>query len=213
MHDQLVIFDERKDSFSILSKLQTTTLIVGSKCGEQYRTLYDQLLSLNIITQQNGLSQTLRKAEDNYAGIDNYTWRANERIRSKNVRPLSVLRACLDLVRLKSKLKRYGFEAILNDMRVSKQNLIKPASALPFSALENYANDIYTASIILPFKIKCLESSICIFNHAIKSGKPCDFIIGIQLFNFLSHDWIEADGQVVADKKDLSTKLPIILKT
>jgi len=212
VHDQLVIFDEKKDLFSILSKLQTTTLIIGNKHCERYRTLYDHLLSLNIITRQNGFSQTLRKAQENYTGIDNYTWRADERIRPKNIRPLSILRACLDLVRLKSKFMRHGFEAILNDMRTSKQHLIKTVFPPTFNELENYANDIYIASLILPFKIKCLESSICVFNHTIKSGKTCDFIIGIQLFDFLSHAWIEVDGKVVADKNDLSTKLPIILK-
>lgn len=211
MHNQLIILNERNDSYMILSEDQTKILTESDKSCKQYNDIFKELVSLNVLSKANGPPQLLNKANDDYEGVDNYTWRTNRGSLLKSFRLLSILQAFLDLIYLKIKLVRHGLGSVLNDMRASKKYLKTDNEIYHIDNLENYVHGIHTASLLLPFKVKCLESSICIFNHIIKSGKSCDFFIGVQLFDFLSHAWVEIDGKVVADDKDLSRKLPKIL--
>ncbi|MDD0967828.1 MULTISPECIES: lasso peptide biosynthesis B2 protein [Pseudomonas] len=211
MHNQLVILDERRDSYTVFSEAQTKVLIEGDKLNDQYYAMCKKLTALNVISHSN-TPQTLITAKENYEGVDNYIWRTGRNQISKSTGLLPTVRAALDLIRLKAKLNRCGLGSVLDNMRLSKKHLIEKHNASYLDRLESYAREIHAASVALPFKIKCLESSICLFNHAIKNGKSCDFFIGVQLFDFLSHAWVEVDGQVIADDKDLSRKLPKILK-
>ncbi|WP_225927476.1 lasso peptide biosynthesis B2 protein [Pseudomonas ekonensis] len=135
----------------------------------------------------------------------------NNRHPRQRFKLLPTLRACFDLISLKVVLTLGGLEYCLNRMRASKKSFTVPPAPAWHKSIEDYAHGIRIASLILPFKVKCLESSICIFKHAIRNDKNCDFFIGVQLFDFLSHAWVEVDGKVVADDPHLSRKLPKIL--
>jgi len=211
IQNQLVILDEKSDSYTIFSETQTKILIERNRFDDSYSAMLEKLTTLNMITHSN-TPQILITAKTNQEAIDDYSWRPIRNQISKITRPLPILRAGLDILRLKAQLKRCGLGAVFNNMRLSKKHLTEKHETSCLHALESYAYDIYLSSLALPFKVKCLESSICLFKRAIKNGMPCDFFIGVQLYDFLSHAWIEVNGQVVADDKNLPRKLSKILK-
>ncbi|MBB4820705.1 hypothetical protein HNP29_004100 [Pseudomonas alcaligenes] len=209
MHNQIILLDEKKDHFMILSESQTTLLTENSKSCAQYENLLNELTQLNLI-HRTPYSQALNRVDEEYEGIDNYTWRISRCSSSSSLSLLPTIWALLDLLRLKISLKKHGLGYVLNSMRKAKINK-KNGSTLSQEALKNYVNSVHHASLLLPLKVKCLESSICIFNYAIKNGENCNFFIGVQLFDFLSHAWVEIDEKVVSDDQHLSSKLPKIL--
>jgi len=211
IYNQLIILDEKLDTYIILNESQTQTITKGDTACNQYNKIRQELYSLNIITNSTGRSNNLTRASDNYEGIDNYTWGMKRQHLRKPFKLLRTIRACLDLLQLKVELAFGGLEYCLNKMRDSKKSLVEIPLSTWHESIENYAHEIRIASLALPFKVKCLESSICIFKHAVRNNKSCNFFIGVQLFDFLSHAWVEVDGKVVADDPDLSRKLPIIL--
>ncbi|WP_277761388.1 lasso peptide biosynthesis B2 protein [Pseudomonas sp. A34-9] len=209
--NQLIILDEKLDTYLIFSESQTTILNKGDKDCDAYKEIRQELTSLNIITDLIHNSNPLTKAKEDYEGIDNYTWRIKRQNPRQPVKLLPTIRACLDLLNLKVTIAFGGLETCLNSMRASKKALSgNPVSAW-HESIESYAQGIRIASLILPFKVKCLESSICLFKHAMRNNKNCDFFIGVQLYDFLSHAWIEINGKVIADDPHLSRKLPKIL--
>ncbi|WP_095120087.1 lasso peptide biosynthesis B2 protein [Pseudomonas sp. Irchel s3f10] len=211
LDNQLVILDEKLDTYLIFNESQTTILIKGDKDCNEYNEIRHELSSLNIITDSIHNSNPLTKANDDYEGIDNYTWRIKRQNPRQSVKLLPTMRACLDLLILKVTIALGGLETCLNSMRASKKALSgNPVSAW-HESIESYAQGVRIASLVLPFKVKCLESSICLFKHAMRNNKKCDFFIGVQLYDFLSHAWIEINGEVIADDPHLSRKLPKIL--
>lgn len=211
IYNQLIILDEKLDTYIILNESQTKTITNGDTACDQYNKIRKELYSLNIITNSTNHSNSITRASDDYEGIDNYTWGKKRQHARKPFKLLPTVRAFLDLLQLKVELKLWGLEYCLNKMRLSKENLTKSPASAWHESIENYAHEIRIASLALPFKVKCLESSICTFKHAMRNNKNCSFYIGIQLFDFLSHAWIEVDGKVVADDPHLSRKLPKIL--
>ncbi len=211
MHDQLIILNEREDSYIILDESQSRALVNGDTRSASYLAVITELSKLGIINNSAEKLQPLNKACESYEGLDNYVWKTNNIKTPSNTKLLPTLRALMDLFLLKINLAWFGLEDTLNEMRASKN---KATSKIPLDRtanLEHYVRGIHIASLVLPFKIKCLESSICIFKHATRNNFSCDFFIGVQLYDFLSHAWVEIDGQVIADDKDLSKKLPKIL--
>lgn len=212
MHNQLILLNERNDSYTILSEYQTKIFLEENGACDKHKEISEKLARMKLIEPGHTHLQNIKIADKNYEGIDNYTWRTNRITTNKRPCLLLTARACKDLTLLKFQLKRKGLENTLNKMRHSKKNAYSEnISPPPKTGISDYAHAIQAASLILPFKVKCLESSICVFNYAIQSGKKCDFFIGVQLFDFLSHAWIEVDGDVILDDKDLSQKIPKIL--
>jgi hypothetical protein len=208
---QLVVLDEKLDTYLIFNESQTKTLINGDKDCDEYNDIRHELTSLNIISDSINNAKPLTKANDDYEGIDNYTWRIKTQNPGQPFKLLPTMRACLDLLHLKLTIAFGGLETCLNSMRASKKALSGNPLSAWHESIESYAQGVRIASFVLPFKVKCLESSICLFKYAIRNNKNCDFFIGVQLYDFLSHAWIEINGEVIADDPYLSRKLPKIL--
>ncbi|WP_434707710.1 lasso peptide biosynthesis B2 protein [Pseudomonas sp. R1-1] len=209
--NQLVVLDEKRDTYLIFNESQTTTLTNGDKDCTEYNEIRHELTSLNIITDTIDNATPLTKANDDYEGIDNYTWGIKRQNPRQPFKLLPTMRACLDLLHLKLTIAFGGLETCLASMRASKKALSGSPLSAWHESIESYAQGIRIASLVLPFKVKCLESSVCLFKHAMRNNKDCDFFIGVQLYDFLSHAWVEINGKVITDDPHLSRKLPKIL--
>lgn len=211
MHEQLIILNERDDSYTILSESQTKALVAENFSCNKFREISGTLARMKLIEAGNTKLQKIKTADKNYEGIDNYVWRTNRVAITKNPGLRVIVRAYMDLALLKIHLARKGLETTFNGMRASKIKFLDTTPPHTTTVILDYARAIQAASVFLPFKVKCLESSICVYNYAMQHGIKCDFFIGVQLFDFLSHAWVEIDGDVVLDDKDLSRKIPTIL--
>ncbi|ASG19158.1 lasso peptide biosynthesis B2 protein [Salmonella enterica] len=66
------------------------------------------------------------------------------------------------------------------------------------------------ATLLYPFKTKCLEWSFALFYHIIQYGYQPVLKIGVQNRPFYSHAWIELDGKIIGDINDLSERMVVI---
>jgi hypothetical protein len=66
------------------------------------------------------------------------------------------------------------------------------------------------ATLLYPLKTKCLEWSVALFYYIIQYGYQPVLKIGVQNKPFYSHAWVELDGEVIGDIKDLNERMAVI---
>lgn len=113
----------------------------------------------------------------------------------------------------KRHLLKLGLHETLQKLRLKKNGRTRQRSQLSHvNEARNIASDLYELSVYLPLKFKCLEFSIALSFLLIRYGCSFKFKIGVQRYDFLSHAWIEIDGEVLCDIPELASQMPVIME-
>ena len=65
--------------------------------------------------------------------------------------------------------------------------------------VETLERAVATAAALFPGRAECLERSLLLYWVLRRRGVPVDLRLGVQLYPFLAHAWVEYDGVVVND--------------
>jgi len=116
-------------------------------------------------------------------------------IAGKASRRFPTFRAWWSLFRTSRRLRRDGFARTYR----SYARIARPASS---GNLEDALNAFAAAENFYALKRApqdCLPRSLALFRFLRNSGIPAQHRIGVRLFPFLAHAWVEVDGRVVHD--------------
>ncbi|WP_253378400.1 lasso peptide biosynthesis B2 protein [unidentified bacterial endosymbiont] len=105
------------------------------------------------------------------------------------------------------KLIKKGLPYTINYLN---ENCIKTIKKLDVAQVVQHLN---AATLLYPFKTKCLEWSIALTHYIIQFGYQPVLKIGVQNKPFYSHAWIELDGEVIGDISDLNERMVVIYQS
>lgn len=144
------------------------------------------------------------------AGVENLDWQLPISGVSRKLKRLNVFRTFLTLVQVHCLVKLIGFYPLIKSIKRHHRKFsayAKPST----SELKNLVDCLNKACLFYPVKTKCLEWSATLVLLALKRGWQCNLVIGVQNYPFAAHSWVECDGKVVADRKDLPEDMAVIL--
>lgn len=211
--DQVILLDTRKDKYIVCSQSFANTLLKvvqnNKELTESDRDNLQQLINAKIVQRQSTPYSFYTDCKFGSVGVSNIDWRLplNEQEVSLGY---PVVIALLRLIQINFYIKFLGFHrAIQLIKRTCKKNIeyIIPRDA----ELKQLASIVNKACLIYPSRTKCLEWAMTYILLALQKGWKCNLEIGVQNYPFMAHAWVECNGNVVMDSKNLRNGLGIIL--
>jgi hypothetical protein len=89
-----------------------------------------------------------------------------------------------------------GFVRVQEELRSEPVRQVRDKE--PSSASLSHAMDL--ACVFYVKRALCLQRSAALAVLLRRHGRPAEMVIGAQMLPFLSHAWVEVEGQVVNDK-------------
>jgi hypothetical protein len=205
---ELIILDVNSDKFIFFNDTQS-------------KSIYNLLQGLNFEKSEfidNFTSEFLSESDNNHEinefyalhGIDSHSWRdiklyltdSRKSINfSKKYIVLFIYILVFKIPKLKHRLLVAKLFKKIN--KKSSSNLTTPNEINFF---------IHKISRFLPYKLKCLEHSFILYYCLSFFGFNCNLNIGIQKYDFSSHAWVDINGKIIGDDKNLFKNLALILK-
>jgi len=108
------------------------------------------------------------------------------------------------------KISRYGFNGIVADLATLR------AKVTDFNKnekiVEKYIGHMELVFPLIKNNSNCLSYSYFLARRLLLSGVNAQLVVGVRTRPFYSHAWVEVDGEVANDDKNISKKLSVILK-
>ena len=111
---------------------------------------------------------------------------------------LLAVRAFMELVRYELLLKRGGFQCVYNSVRNTQ---VSPR-AKGVDAIATVCGAVNLASCYYWKPVFCLQRAVATARLLKQSGVPATAVIGYRPSPFMSHAWVEVEGQIVNDLPD-----------
>ncbi|MDP9877801.1 hypothetical protein J2W25_002106 [Variovorax boronicumulans] len=211
LEGELIILDEIADKYMLLDQQQSNDILDALTSGKESVTS-QYLQSLGVLVHNPTSATPKIRVVAHYKGADNLTWAQVFVSSSLALRPILLTAAIYYLARAKTLLRRSGFHQTLQNLRALKELArVRPSPSLSPRALKRIEAAIHTASRLSLTKAQCLETSVAIAMWLYEKGIPCDFLIGVQRYDFLSHAWVELDGIPIGNEQRISQHLPKIV--
>ena len=203
VRNKIIILNIRDNKFYILSSSDSETLL---KC-------YSGKSDKNVIFMGNKLLSDSYSEHDEHAlfnkrdnlGINTNFWSLKHSDISFD--KLSVITPLIKSLHISHKLLKSGIFFTIN-------NLIKRQSHAKNKELNlpQVIKHLNAATMIYRPKTKCLEWSIALLHYIIQFGYNPIFKIGVQNNPFYSHSWVEFNGEIIGDIKDLNERMVVIFR-
>ncbi|WP_246791966.1 lasso peptide biosynthesis B2 protein [Burkholderia perseverans] len=207
LHDSLIIFDEKNDTFLVLPEDTTREVLSSFEDMKDRAGIVEHLVQESILISADTRQYISTISMSGY-GIGDYRWDRREHLITA-VRFRYVVEALAVAISLKLRLASLGLPRILAQMRTSKKRTPPRRDDLIYP--QQLAYSLTRASHFLPFRFECLEFSCALFKILIRKGYHPTFHIGVQNYNFLSHAWIDINGVVIGDRADMFQRIsPIV---
>ncbi|HEX2091259.1 MAG TPA: lasso peptide biosynthesis B2 protein [Longimicrobiaceae bacterium] len=112
-----------------------------------------------------------------------------------SARTPSVLRCALALLAVRAHLKARGFGPSVALAR-SLGARVAGAGLAP-EEVERTAYRVAVAAAFFPGRAVCLEQSLALYVLLRRRGAPAELRLGVQVYPFHAHAWVELDGAAV----------------
>jgi hypothetical protein len=76
---------------------------------------------------------------------------------------------------------------------------VPPLTEVDRAAVSRAEYTIALAAALYPGRAACLERSLALYWYLRRRGVGISFQIGVQMYPFLAHAWVELDGRVIND--------------
>lgn len=217
---EIVILDLIKNKFFILDdkksillgKIFNSTLVLPGEDKECHRL--KQTLINNHLIELTDQPQCLEhflilNSGRNFIGAKHLNWTMPHLRRVSRI--FQILEAYCELVVILFliKLKR-PYKLIDRINTLSRK--YKGGGGEDFQLCEELTDSVTKACLIFPWKVKCLEWAIALCTLCQRRGQKASLVIGVQLYPFKSHAWVEINGTILYDDSTLSNNLAIIFK-
>jgi hypothetical protein len=107
----------------------------------------------------------------------------------------SVARCALMLLAVRVRLKARGFGPSVAWAKA--QALRASGPGLAPEEVERAAYHVAVAAAFFPGRAVCLEQSLALYLLLRRRGVPAELRIGVQVYPFYAHAWVELDGRPV----------------
>lgn len=203
VRNKIIILNIRDNKFYILSSADSEILL---KCysGESDRnvTFMGYKLLSEFYSEHDEYS--LFNKRDNL-GINTNFW--SLKYSDVSFEKLSVIISLIKSLHISHNLLKSGLFFTINNL-IKKQGNAKNKE-LNIPQIIKYLN---AATMIYGPKTKCLEWSVALLHYIIQFGYKPTLKIGVQNNPFYSHSWVEFDGEIIGDIKDLNERMVVIFK-
>jgi len=116
----------------------------------------------------------------------------------------SVPRCALALLAVRASLKARGFGPTVAWAR--RLGACAKGPGLAPEAVERAAWHVAVAAAFFPGRAVCLEQSLALFVLLRRRGVPADLRIGVQVYPFYAHAWVELHGEPVNEDRETVEK-------
>lgn len=209
--NELTILDEISDRYIFLTKEQTSSLIKFMN-GDEVNFIGGQLEHSGVISSNTGVS--IKDSVPKTSGVGLLQWNSEIKLQISHLNPFKIFEAFITVIRVKHNLEKKGLHYCLEYSRMllsnSKQSSFHDDNFIIKAKMYGYY--LKLVAPFIPFKIQCLEFSLSLFYLLIKEGISPVMFIGFQRYDFLSHAWIEVDGNVIMDNDELGKRLNVIVR-
>ncbi|HSU15794.1 lasso peptide biosynthesis B2 protein [Longimicrobium sp.] len=120
------------------------------------------------------------------------------------MRTPSVARCALELLAVRACLKARGFGRAVAWARRRASAASGPGLAP--DEVERAAYHVAVAAAFFPGRAVCLEQSLALFVLLRRRGAPAELRIGVQVYPFYAHAWVELDGRPVNEDQETVEK-------
>jgi hypothetical protein len=123
----------------------------------------------------------------------------------------SVARCALMLLAVRARLKARGFGRAVAWAR--RRGDLASAARLAGDEVERTAYHVAVAAAFFPGRAVCLEQSLALYVLLRRRGVPAELRVGVQVYPFHAHAWVELDGEPVNEDRELVEKfraLPLV---
>lgn len=117
-----------------------------------------------------------------------------------------VIRAYMELVRYGSYIRRNDFTGLRTAVHQSRTNRICRAPDMQ----EKIFYAINVACTWHWRRVSCLQRSAATTSLLRRYGAPAQLVIATQHTPFKAHAWVEIDGQVVSDGREVQALYPVL---
>ena len=123
----------------------------------------------------------------------------------------SVARCALTLLAVRARLKVRGFGRSVAWAR--RRGERAPGARLAAEQVERAAYHVAVAAAFFPGRAVCLEQSLALYVLLRRRGVPAELRVGVQVYPFHAHAWVELDGEPVNEDREVVEKfraLPLV---
>jgi len=143
-------------------------------------------------------------------GLEDFIWTLPDKNLYKAVGRSLIIEAYLALLKIDLILKLYnlsGLLAYLQKMSKQQQTKILPEKVEPFAIALDQASFYYFK------RVKCLQWAAALASMCYKRKWNAEFSIGVQLYPFHAHAWVEVNHLVINDDPKLPFQLSKIFSS
>jgi hypothetical protein len=116
----------------------------------------------------------------------------------------SVARCALALLVVRGWLKARGFGPTVARWRRLGERVA--GAALAPDEVERTAGHVAVAAAFFPGRAVCLEQSLALYLLLRRRGVPAELRIGVQVYPFYAHAWVELHGEPVNEDRETVEK-------
>jgi len=112
------------------------------------------------------------------------------------------------LLLMNASVRLLGFAATLRLIgRIARQASLR--RSVDAAAVRDMARMVAEVAALLPVRARCLEQSLALFFELRRRGAAVTFKIGVQPYGFVSHCWVEHNGEPINENGELLRKLAV----
>ncbi len=120
----------------------------------------------------------------------------------------SVARCALALLVVRGWLKARGFGPTVARWRRLGERAAGPGLAP--DEVERAAYHVAVAAAFFPGRAVCLEQSLALYVLLRRRGVPAELRLGVQVYPFYAHAWVELDGRPVNEDQETVEKFRLL---
>ena len=114
------------------------------------------------------------------------------------IRVPSLIEAMLLIIASKVLLGIFGFERTWHWIQ-RMSDCVPRLSEVDPAAISRAEYTIAMAAALYPGRAACLERSLTLYWYLRRRGVAVDFRMGVQMYPFLAHAWLELEGHAIND--------------
>lgn len=190
--NDLVVIDINNDEFFIMNDINHENI-------NRLTDIEEELLAA-------GLIQSLTPISDNNENFYDERW-LPRKAELHRINPFLLLKAYSIFLKCKKNLDRNGYYGIIYNLNNIKKN----------DRWDKYSPEaiINCLNFIMPFihcENPCLIYSYVLVTMLRKATGKGTLVVGVRTRPFISHAWVEFDGEIISDNVYLRDKLSVIME-
>lgn len=207
---ECVILHERTDTYVLLDRAQSLSFLQAAYGDDVEDDTLCEFIELGLLVKGPSAGGPDIASFSRLPGVDNYNWHLRSQyLTDEKPKITDYFTSWLMLRRVSADLANGKFGDVLEMLRQIRQE--RRSLEVDLTRAKQLSKAVAVSSQMLKRRANCLETAITLSMLCLKRGLDAHFIIGIQKYDFLSHAWVEMDGEVIHDMPNLGTKLAPIL--